>query len=85
MAMENEIQLLTSSQDRAQPRTRARRSSGGNGLLRFKADLPPEIAEAIDAFERNSFRLTYAIIGLAGAVLVFTFLIAYCMILIGGK
>lgn len=90
MAMENELQLWTSSQDRAQPRDRARSSPAGlktddRGLLRLKPDLPPEIAEAIENFERSSFRLTYTIIGFAGAVLVLMFLIAYCMILVAGK
>ena len=61
------------------------RSGGGSGLLRPKTDLPPEIAEAIESFERYSFRLTYAIIGLAAAALVLTFLIAYCLMLVAGR
>ncbi|HEV2495588.1 MAG TPA: hypothetical protein VG204_21225 [Terriglobia bacterium] len=90
MATENEVQSWTRPQNHpmlsglAGQSTTARKA-GGNGLLRFKADLPPEIAEAIDNFERSSFRLTYAIVGFAGAALALTFLIAYGMILVAGR
>ena len=88
MAMENEVQSWTGFQNRPMLTSAGGSSAvktGGNGLLRFKADVPPEIVEVIDNFERSSFRLTYAIIGFAGAVLVLTFLIAYGMILVAGK
>jgi hypothetical protein len=89
MAMENEVQSWTHSHDRSMLSGVAGGSTGDkkgvSGLLLLKPDMPPEIAEAIDTFERSSFRLTYAIIGFAGAALAFTFLIAYCMILVAGK
>lgn len=88
MVVVNEVQSWARSQDRS-PQGGSSRSAaekpGGDGLLRLRADVPPEIAAAIDSFERSSFRLTYAIVGFAGAALVFTFLIATCMILVTGR
>ena len=89
MAMGNEVQSWAGPQGHLIVGDLAGRSSaretGRDGVLRSRSDLPPEIAAVVDNFERSSFRLTYAIIGFAGAVLVLTFLIAYGMILVAGK
>ena len=90
MALQDEVESWTRFHERstlAGPvgRPAVEKTGGGSGLLRPKPDLPPEIAEAIDSFERYSFRLTYAIIGLAGAALVLTFLTAYCLMLVAGR
>ncbi len=89
MALENGVESWTRFHERSTPTGLVGRpmagKTEGSGLLRLKADLPPEIAETIDSFERYSFRLTYAIIGFAGAALVLIFLIAWCLILVTGK
>ena len=61
MALQDEVESWTRFDERstlAGPvgRPAVEKTGGGSGLLRLKPDLPPEIAETIDSFERYSFR-----------------------------